>query len=390
MTDSVRKKRKAIKKKFYGVLTLILGAVIVFFFVVNLVTPSKDFSAEENRSLAKRPDLTWASIADGSFFKNFDSYYSDQFTGRNMWMSIKTGGEMLMGWRESNNIFFGHDGYLLQQPSTPDLKAENAAINAINTFTSNHSKIRSTMILVPGAASVLKNRLPANAPVRDQVADVEAFEMDLNNKIRTVDAGAVLKEHRTQPVYYKTDHHWTSRGARDVFDAAASSLGISKPYTNYNIYTVSESFQGTLASRSGKHTSKDKIQVYIPAGCDVRYTVSYSDSDKKSASMFQSSKLNEKDQYQVFFGGNHPMVDIQTTADNEKTLLVFKDSYANSFMQFLYPYYSRIIMIDPRYYYDDLGTAMKSWNVTDVLYMYSADTLLTDKTISDVLSTANS
>ena len=105
--------------------------------------------------------------------------------------------------------------------------------------------------------------------------------------------------------------------------------------------------------------------------------------------MFVSEKLKEKDQYQVFFGGNHPLVEIRTTANNGRNLLVFKDSYANSFMQFLYPYFQNIIMVDPRYYYDDIETAITSYGITDVLFLYSADTLLLDTNLTDTLNASS-
>lgn len=78
-------------------------------------------------------------------------------------------------------------------------------------------------------------------------------------------------------------------------------------------------------------------------------------------------------------------VEISTTADNQRVLLLFKDSYANSFVQFLWPYYEKIIMIDPRYYYDSLDPILTTENVTDVLLLYSADTFVTDTSLSDVL-----
>ena len=101
--------------------------------------------------------------------------------------------------------------------------------------------------------------------------------------------------------------------------------------------------------------------------------------------MFDSEKLNEKDKYQVFFGGNHAITQIVTDAGTGKCLLLFKDSYANSFVQFLYPYYDEIVMIDPRYYYDDVYQVIKLSNVTDVLFLYSADILFSDTSLADCL-----
>ena len=90
----------------------------------------------------------------------------------------------------------------------------------------------------------------------------------------------------------------------------------------------------------------------------------------------------------MFFGGNHAIVEIDTTADTGRNLLVFKDSYANSFIQFLTPYFDRIVLVDPRYYYDDISVAMNTYAVTDVLYLYSADILFSDTSLCDTLDTA--
>ena len=82
-------------------------------------------------------------------------------------------------------------------------------------------------------------------------------------------------------------------------------------------------------------------------------------------------------------------MDRTTTADTGRSLLVFKDSYANCFIQFLYPYFDHITMIDPRYYYDNVENVLKSEAVTDVLYLYNADTFLGDTSLADTLGTGN-
>ena len=161
-------------------------------------------------------------------------------------------------------------------------------------------------------------------------------------------------------------------------------MGIASPVSSYDIYTVTDSFEGTLSSKSGSHKTTDTIQIYEAKQQDSYY-VTYSDSTDRVCSIYKSAALETKDKYTVFFGGNHPKVEINTTADNERVLLLFKDSYANSFVQFLLPYYQKIIMIDPRYYYDNLDTILTSEGVTDVLFLYSADTFLKDTALSDVL-----
>ena len=100
-----------------------------------------------------------------------------------------------------------------------------------------------------------------------------------------------------------------------TFTAAVGQLGIATPVSNYDTYTVTDSFEGTLLlSKSGSHRTKDSIDIYEPKS-DVTYYVTYADSTQRICSLYQSECLNVKDKYTVFFGGNHPKVEMSTTAN---------------------------------------------------------------------------
>ena len=81
------------------------------------------------------------------------------------------------------------------------------------------------------------------------------------------------------------------------------------------------------------------------------------------------------------FCGNHAQIKISTPTESNNTLLVLKDSYANSFVQFLAQHYRKIIMIDPRYYYGDLEQLLQVENVQEVLYLYNANTFFADTSL---------
>ena len=106
---------------------------------------------------------------------------------------------------------------------------------------------------------------------------------------------------------------------------------------------------------------------------------------KKTATLYDTSKLKEKDKYVLFLGGNYPVLDIRTTADTTDRLLLVKDSYANSVIPFLTAYYREIIVVDPRYYYDDIREVMKKNKITSVLFLYNGNTFVQDNSISGVL-----
>ena len=110
------------------------------------------------------------------------------------------------------------------------------------------------MAVIPNAACILADKLPKDAPVRDQSADLTALADSLQG-ISFLNVSDALSAHTDGSSYYRTDHHWTSLGARYAFEAMAEKLGIPQPIQNYDTYTVSTTFEGTLASRSGSHAA---------------------------------------------------------------------------------------------------------------------------------------
>ena len=148
---------------------------------------------------------------------------------------------------------------------------------------------------------------------------------------------------------------------------------------------MTDSFYGTMASQSGVYTQADSISIMDYKDVTGDYFVNINAGEKMTASFFDVEKLEQKDKYQVFLGGNHPIVEITTAAGTGKKLLLFKDSYANSFVQLLYPYYDEIIMVDPRYYYEDPVKMMELKGITDVLFLYSGNILFKDSALVDSL-----
>ena len=110
--------------------------------------------------------------------------------------------------------------------------------------------------------------------------------------------------------------------------------------------------------------------------------------DKVYDSIYDYSKEGLRDKYALFFGGNHAQIKISTPTETDNTLLVLKDSYANSFIPFLAQHYRKIIMIDPRYYFGDLEQLMQVENVQEILYLYNANTFFTDTSLELALTTA--
>lgn len=390
MTPEERRIRK--QKLFYHrsskIYIKMAGIFLVFLtvaFAFNLFSKDKEYSESENRMLAQKPEFSVANLTSGKYMKDMEDYVTDQFFIRDKWINLKVLEDLALGKRESNGVYIGKKDHLMEIPTVPNQKALDNNLDAISNFSASHPDINTVMSLVPNAAYIYDQFLPKNAPVRDQEKDIKYVMNAVSTSLNFVDLTKTMSSHKEEEIYYKTDHHWTTLGARYAFDALSTALGIEGSTQEYNIYPVTHSFQGTLASKSGYDKALDTIEIYVPQGVNTECVVNFIDEGKKTASVYDSAALKNKDKYEVFFGGNHARVDISTPMEEKKNLLLFKDSYANCFIPFLIPYYRNIIVIDPRYFYDDIESLISDNEITDILFLYNVNTFLGDNSLRDVL-----
>ncbi|MBQ4208626.1 MAG: hypothetical protein II621_10015, partial [Clostridia bacterium] len=131
---------------------------------------------------------------------------------------------------------------------------------------------------------------------------------------------------------------------------------------------------------------KDVLQICAPKNSAGTYTVSYESQNKVTTSVFDTEKLEQKNQYEVFLGGNFDKIVITTLSESGNTLLLFKDSFANCLIPMLTPYFSKIVIIDPRYFSDSLSDVLEDTDFTHVLFVYNLNTFLADKSLAGVLA----
>lgn len=376
------------KKSYYQASAVIFILFIVIFVGANLITKDKTYSETENRILATRPNFTIDRLLEGRFTSKFEDYVVDQFIGRDFFTNVKMSVDKLLGRNQANGVFLGKDGYLIEDFAAPNEEAVAQNLQAIDNFAKRYKDVKQYMLISPTSVALLKDKLPYSTPVKDQEAYLKSYKEKLPSNIKFVDTYETLNNHKDEYIFYKTDHHWTSLGAFYSYEKLAKDMGLEEKANDYyNVQLVSNDFFGALSSKSGYDVKEgDKVQIYIPAKNEEHIVVNYVEEQEKSASLYNSEALEQKDNYEVFLKGNHPLVKIKTSAKNNKTLLIFKDSYANSFIPFLINDFSKIIVVDPRYYYEDIDKLMKQENVDEVLYLYNANTFFNDTSLSPVLN----
>lgn len=378
-------RQRKVQEKLVGIIFIL---TLFLFLIINIIVPDREKSVQENRMLATKPKFRLSSLISGDYDEKFEAYMDDQFVGRDMWRKLKVTVDRIGGSRLENGVYIGTNGQLLEQIEVADENHLAANIKAIKSFSESQSKIPVRMMLVPDAANVLNHSLPALAKPEDQTQMFSMVRKDLGDSVEWIDVSTELNKHKTEKIYYKTDHHWTTLGAFYAFQAAAPSLGIEGDLSGkYVSYAVSDSFNGMLASKSGVNLGeKEQIDIYVPTEEDTDLIVDYVDEGKRSTSLYDSFKLKEKDQYTVFLGGNSSLLDIRTVSTSTKRLLLVKDSFANSFIPFLTPYYREIVVVDPRYYSGTINDLMDSYRISEVLFLYSGNTFFKDNNISGVFA----
>ena len=378
-------RQRKVQEKLVGIIFIL---TLFLFLIINVIVPDREKSVQENRMLATKPKFRLSSLISGDYDEKFEAYMDDQFVGRDMWRKLKVTVDRIGGSRLENGVYIGTNGQLLEQIEVADENHLAANIKAIKSFSESQSKIPVRMMLVPDAANVLNHYLPSIAKPEDQTQMFSMVRKDLGDSVEWIDVSTELNKHKTEKIYYKTDHHWTTLGAFYAFQAAAPSLGIEGDLSGkYVSYAVSDSFNGMLASKSGVNLGeKEQIDIYVPTEEDTDLIVDYVDEGKRSTSLYDSSKLKEKDQYTVFLGGNSSLLDIRTVSTSTKRLLLVKDSFANSFIPFLTPYYREIVVVDPRYYSGTINDLMDSYRISEVLFLYSGNTFFKDNNISGVFA----
>lgn len=381
-------------KRYSIFITVLFCAFIGVFFVANLLTPDREFSPLENRYLAQKPvlnensfDLWNGNFGDflsgasrgnffsGKFMTDYETYITDQFVGRDMWIAVKAGLEVASGKQENKNVYLCKNDTLIPHFTQPDAERVQNNLNYVNKLVDNVD-IPVYFGLIPGKVSVWRDRLPAHAPnASEEEIIAQARESTSAN---WVDMDAAMRDHADEDIYYRLDHHWTSLGAYYGYAAILETMGATAPtLDSYRRETVSTDFNGTTFSSSGVRWMKPDSIDRFASGEGVTVTV-YPKGTAEEGALYHPEKLLEKDKYTYFMGGNTPLSVLKTAEADAPKLLVIRDSYSDSLAPFLTDSFSEIHLFDPRYNKTPISQYVAENGIDQVLVLYSVANFVSD------------
>lgn len=387
-------------------LPLLCGCFLVTLSLTLFLTPDKTYSDDEKRALATAPQFSLQALFDGTYTQQLGDYFSDQFPLRTAFVRLKTSCERWMLRGENNGVLFGKDGYLIARAEYTDAQYAvlERNLRAVNDFSlllaaeEQTANIPFYLAAVPRSVDVNQIHLPDGYGADAQTVWTRLSQATQDTALSMVDLREPLTraaDDGTQ-VWFRTDHHWTTEGAYLAYVALGDVLG----YTPYNrdaftLEEVSDDFLGTTYSSAGLTTEQaDSITLWRYQGDENYRTDIYQGGTvvRSLSGFYDTEALEGKDQYSVFLGGTNAHIRVEPSESSSlPTLILIKDSYAQSLAPFLARHY-RLILLDPRSYRSSdtqpsIFSMIKQEQPTAVLLLCGIDTLCGDMDLRTLLIT---
>lgn len=376
-----------------------IGTLGLLLFLL-LALPKANFSYFENRYLQNKLELSWQSLLDKSFAEDAEHYVADQFPWRKNWFALKAFAEQSRLMTINNGIYLGKEHFLFEAMKEPNREDIEQYVDSINKFIDKFPAMHSTLLLVPTSVELYPQLLPDFASSSSQQAAAEMIASRLSNKATYLDGIKLLLPYAqhtnaenadSKPIYYRNDHHWSSYGAYLAYAGYMKQLGITPlSLEQFEIKEVSTSFRGSYHTKGQfVGTKPDTIERY-----DSGYIESHvhiADDDSTMDSLYDESRLAEKDQYNYFGSGVHGLMTItnELTAKGKAaghqfaidSMLVIKDSYAHAMLPFLSQHVREIHVIDTRYFNTSIEQFVKEHPVQETLLLYNIPTFTAERSL---------
>lgn len=341
----------------------------------------RTYSPVEKRELQTRPEISITKVLDGRFQKKYESYLRDQFPGRDHWVSFQTDMELFMGKNEIHNVYIGKNHYLLEHYTEKEFDPQQISKNlqALEKFVGKAKQNADVhVMMVPTKSWVLREKLPAFAPHYKEQKFYDALQQKLEKEDVLISVEPILDAHKEEEIYYRTDHHWTTLGAWYAYEQYTKAVGgdLQRAQGKKKFRCISKDFYGTTYAKINYARQADKIEIYEPAD---KLRVVYNMGEKKTKTLYDVSFLKTADQYSVFTGGNQAVLQITGGIKNGKTLLLIKDSFANSILPFLAEDYEKLVVVDLRQLNVSGDRLLEMFSPTDILILYNSAQFAQDK-----------
>lgn len=285
----------------------------------------------------------------------------DNFYQREMFRKLKTSVEIDVFKKQDVNKIYKYNDFLVEQIYPLDEKSVTNLTNKINyikdSYLNETNKIYYSII--PD-----KNYYTDNSHLK---LNYDKMKQIMKNNLKDLQYIDVFQDLKLDSYYY-TDSHWKQEKLQSVAKTIADNMNFSITQ-NYNEQKVA-TFKGVYAGQLPINTKEDEIKILVNdviADANV-----YNYEAKEQGEIYNFKKLNGYDKYDIYLSGATPLIEI-SNSDNKtnKTLVIFRDSYASSLAPLLTEGYSKITLVDTRYISPKILNEYVDFENADILFLYS-------------------
>lgn len=418
--SSVRKKANRTMRRWQFTLFLLtLGAG----FLLSWMFPLRPARSEsEKRDLTAFPALTVQSLFSGDFFDGINLWFSDTFPFRESMVAANARIKSLYGF--GNQIYGLNDSQSDEIPDAPaepvmkpielpeeidetigdSIEVQNALVQNLGTvvvvndaayevynFTQSVADQYAGIInrasqILEGVSDVYDIVVPTSVditmPDNERAKINSSSQADairyiygcMTPQVHAVNIYNVLRNHRTEYIYFRTDHHWTALGAYYAYTQFCRSFGTQPKQLNAFKESVYDGFKGSFVAETKKNAALDNhpdtIHAYDPIA-DTSLVLTQKNGKTLDWKIISDvSDYSASLKYSTFIGGDYPYTIIKNNSVAEpKSCLIVKESFGNAFVPFLAADFSEVHVIDYRYWSGSVAAFAKEHNIDCVLFM---------------------
>ena len=250
-----------------------------------------------------------------------------------------------------------------------------STVNAVADSLSGVSQVYA-MAIPLSSGITLPDELFSDIPGNDQAQAEKDILAGMGQNVKTIPLHDVMMSHRTEYIYFRTDHHWTALGAYYAYVQFCTAKGIT-PH-NLSDYEVSQfpGFLGSFYNDGGKpdamKNDPDTVNAYHPVSATA--SMKYGDNENSTLTggqiIFDESTASASLKYGTFIMGDNPFTVIENPeVSNGESCIVVKESFGNAFVPFLVDHYQTVYVVDYRYYSGSVTQLARDKGVKDVLFV---------------------
>ena len=359
-------------RKYSVILVLILWAGLTAFAWFG---PQREISDSERRPLAQMPEISLDSVFQGSFMEAFEEYSLDQFPMRDGFRTLKALFHThILGQKDNNGIYIA-EGNAAKQEYPLD---EASLRHAVDRFTYVYEKYLTDsdvyMAIVPDKGQYLAEGSGHLSLELEKMDAILREEMPWATHISLYDS-------LSYDDYYRTDTHWRQENLFEAAKVLCDALGVTAPEAaDYTLTAIDRPFYGVYYGQAALPMEPETMYLLespLLTDCAV-----YDHESGKTGSVYDRSKLESKDLYDIFLSGSRSLLTIVNPgAKTNRELIVFRDSFGSAMIPLLLKDYAKVTAVDIRYVQPAMLDRFIEFHGQDVLFLYSTLVLNNSETI---------